>query len=590
MKLYRTALIKTTILASSCFAFFGCTDGDYDLSNVDTTIGVGGTGINLPGGNSTNAIKLDDLLDIDGSDFVSIQDNGDYVISKSDNSISPTHPKVATMNVSEPTIKTFDINLMSTSGAKSRAKRLPAITKDIDINADAFSFNYQYENAPKEIADLNTADLSTSMTITLEFSTSVKNAVTKFDNLSLSFPKYITISSVTNNTTAATVGTDNRVTFLNVPTASSLKFTVNFTRLNFKDANDDASNYLNFSNSSISMKGVVNVKGKCTMNITDYTAKDYTIKTKVETGGFTIIGANGKFNPSIDFDNIGSVSLSGVPDFLSEKDVVVDIYNPQIVLNMTSDLPLQGLVEGDLVSKDAAGKQIAKVHVPQFTIRPNASTSVCICRYKSAVTGTFDEIKEVSNLSDIIRTIPNSITFNVTAKGDPSTAASIQLGHEYTVTPKYTMTAPLAFDKDARIVYRDTLDDFNDDIKDIQLGDNGYVKLTATAENKVPVNLILSAYAIDTKGDSISTNDISIDVDKTIAASKDGTTAVSTDIVVTIKQKNKTAFKRFDGIIMKMVGASGESIKGIILNATKQTLILKNINASVVGGVIVDMN
>jgi hypothetical protein len=114
--------------------------------------------------------------------------------------------------------------------------------------------------------------------------------------------------------------------------------------------------------------------------------------------------------------------------------------------------------------------------------------------------------------------------------------------------------------------------------------------LTATAENKVPVNLILSAYAIDTKGDSISTNDISIDVDKTIAASTDGTTAVSTDIVVTVKQKNKTAFKRFDGIIMKMVGASGESIKGIILNATKQTLILKNINASVVGGVIVDMN
>lgn len=39
----------------------GCTDSDYDLSSVDSTIGVGGEGLELPT-SSTENIILDDVL------------------------------------------------------------------------------------------------------------------------------------------------------------------------------------------------------------------------------------------------------------------------------------------------------------------------------------------------------------------------------------------------------------------------------------------------------------------------------------------------------------------------------------------------
>ena len=58
----------------------GCTDSDYDLSSVDSTIGVGGEGLELPT-SSTENIILDDVLKLNNSDFVKIAANGDYMFN-----------------------------------------------------------------------------------------------------------------------------------------------------------------------------------------------------------------------------------------------------------------------------------------------------------------------------------------------------------------------------------------------------------------------------------------------------------------------------------------------------------------------------
>lgn len=49
----------------------GCTDNDFDLSKIDTTIGIGGDELTLPT-NSTENIMLDDFLELNNSDLVSI--------------------------------------------------------------------------------------------------------------------------------------------------------------------------------------------------------------------------------------------------------------------------------------------------------------------------------------------------------------------------------------------------------------------------------------------------------------------------------------------------------------------------------------
>ena len=66
----------------------GCTDSDYDLSSVDSTIGVGGEGLELPT-SSTENIILDDVLKLNNSDFVKIAANGDYMFNKDGDEATP---------------------------------------------------------------------------------------------------------------------------------------------------------------------------------------------------------------------------------------------------------------------------------------------------------------------------------------------------------------------------------------------------------------------------------------------------------------------------------------------------------------------
>ena len=60
---------KPSFLILSGMLMVSCTDGDFDLSHIDTTIGVGSEALQLPISN-TNQITLDNILDIDGSDII----------------------------------------------------------------------------------------------------------------------------------------------------------------------------------------------------------------------------------------------------------------------------------------------------------------------------------------------------------------------------------------------------------------------------------------------------------------------------------------------------------------------------------------
>ena len=83
----------------------GCTDSDYDLSSVDSTIGVGGEGLELPT-SSTENIILDDVLKLNNSDFVKIAANGDYMFNKDGDEATPSHPYINKIGWRRPTSTT----------------------------------------------------------------------------------------------------------------------------------------------------------------------------------------------------------------------------------------------------------------------------------------------------------------------------------------------------------------------------------------------------------------------------------------------------------------------------------------------------
>lgn len=587
------------LLVSSSFVLSGCRDTDYDLSNIDGLLGFGGDSITLPGNNSTDSIKLDDVLKLDNSDFVKIMSDGTYAFTKADANIPAAHPYISQVAVTSKQYTEKPYNVFGTSSAKRRnvIRRESGTTVSHTFSGPILSLHYIYKDVPTEIEDLEEATVNARYVITIKFADEIKNNIPIFKTLGITLPQYLEIASVTKDGSPLTL-TNNSVTLTNVPTSGSITFDVAIKGLDFK-VKPTTENKLIFSRSErlVDFSGNVDVNGSFDMDLSKSTTINKNIcniNSVMELSDCTLTGATGKFSPSIQFRNLGNVTLNNVPEFLTDKDVKIDLYNPQVDVTFTSDMNVTGLVDGVLVAKYEGRTDSVIVDVPQFTVKPNATTKVCICRDPSKVTGNYDQKLQVSNLSDIIKVIPKTITFYARAKADASVTSTIELGKRYTIQPSYSMYAPLSFADDACIVYRDTLNDWHSDVKDVCLSDGGYIKMTCNAVNQVPVYLTLSAYAIDLNGKEISSSEVEITVDRTIDASPDGIQAVTTPVTLKIMPKNQTVFKKLDGIVIKAVGASyasGKSpVSGVAINAYNQRLVLKNINVGLVGKVIYDLN
>lgn len=583
------------------FLLSGCTDSSYDVSDIDGTIGIGGDSLSLPGNNSTSSLMLKDILELQDSDFIKVDAAGYYLFEKNADNANTSSASVAQMSADPKKITGYDIVIPFSGSNNARKKARSKVSAD-DFLPYTYSntlsaFEYNFTDIPAEIKDLSSATVNATLTATIAFS-GLHSYFDKVSRISLTFPKFLKVTAVKNGSTTATPDANNQVTFADVSTNGTQTFKIVTSGLDFNATETDASNQLTFkAGESIYANGFVTVSmtlAKSDLVATALPTSNVTLGVNAEMDKLNITSATGKFAPSFNFDNLGNVTLNDIPNFLTDKDVCMDLYNPQINLNMNSSMPINGKITGTLVSKDAKGNQIASVSIPEMTVPKNANSVISI-RKQNETAGGDTSVVVVPNLSDVIKTIPYTISFeNVTAKGDASTTETIDLGKDYTITSKYSMSTPLTFDSDAKIVYRDSVNDWNKTVKDMAFKEengtiNGTIVITADATNQLPIYLTLSAYAIDANNDSISTDKISVVVDGTIAASADASTPASSAIKVTVKPKTNSIFKTLDGLQFKATGAASDGTNPIVgkrINERTQSLIFKNIKITKVGQIV----
>lgn len=581
----------------------GCTDNDFDLSKIDTTIGIGGDGLTLPT-NSTENIMLDDFLELNNSDLVSIADNGDYMFHKEGDDCTPAHPNIDKVVVTSQGINNnFKVAVTVPPSALLSGRRLSKRAKKIDlIKAGGKVAEFEYVgNAPKEIEDLTSAGVAAPVTIRVNLSNDLKGFVPKFKELTLQIPSYmhLDITSCSPNSYSYDPKT-GKITLTDVSTASNIVIEGKVNMLDFK-ATPTTNNKLTFV-ANKKNEGKVNMKGEIetsisfdeiNANVTSIPS-DLHLSAVMSMDDITITSAKGKFNPDIDLGNLGNIEINDVPDFLTGDEVNVNLHNPIIELKIGSDIAVTGKVSGTIVATFDNGKPNCSVAIPKMTIKPNANTRICICKHKEGVDATnYDEVVEVPNLSDIFATIPKTIKFNADASADATQEAEVKLGHQYTITPKYNITAPLAFDAGANISYTDSFDGWNEDIEDCEFAEGTYIELTADIENKLPAYLDVNADAIDVDGNKMSQDLIEVKVSNSIAASTDGVQAKTTPITITLREKKSGMLKKVDGLKYNIKLAAGEgndAIVGKTINAYHHTITAKNIKVKLVGKIIADFN
>ena len=586
----RVTLLLASLLVGG-FLVTGCTNSDYDFNEIDATMGFGGDGLELPA-SSTMDIPLKDVLDLEENGSVKLDDEGNYLFQLTGSGSSEANPKIEPIRLEG---RSYNANIPISLFASAKATRSLTASSGIPEVKEKM---FEYHGVDKSVKSLTKANMKpVTMKLTLGFS-GISSVISKIKKATLTLPGYLSLNRVVGDGNGMPIPTSSRIDIADISTSRDMVLTITSNELLFSE--QDA-----YGTLSIAEDGKIDMDGYFGLKIDDFeltgtpSTANMSIAAKVEVENIELTSATGVFDPEVNFGTLGEVDVTGVPDFLSDDNVVADLANPQILLTINNEMNVAATVKAT-VTATKSGQTTATVQLPEMYIEKNSvspTTQICICREKTPeLTAQYGEknVYAVSNLSTLINKIPDHVSIgNVEARADQSQEATVEFGKPYHITPSYEVYAPLAFGKDAVIEYSDQFDGWNDDIDDLELSENTYVRLTADAISKVPAALILEATPLGVGGADIS-NLIEVNIKKgEVSASTDGETAVTSPLEVEIREKVKGGLKQLDGLSYKIQGKAthnGTTVEGITLNANKHTLKLNNIKVKLVGKIIGDFN
>ena len=576
-------------MLSCCFlagglTLAGCsTDDSIDVGEVDTTIGVKLNNFTVPLGQAEK-ITLGDVLDLKDDDCISTTANGDYEFFKQGDAADPAHPQVDIINVSEKTSKDED-PFIGPSEKPAGFDLLPVGTTLTgtagSISKALNTFNYSAAK-PDDVLDLTTAEVEGEATIIVNFNTHLQGFIDKFTSFDIEFPAYMTLEEPTQGTLVG-----NKLKFGEVATNSTIYSKVKLKSLKFQEI--DAANKLVIQNGNITMLGDVKV---------DVTYPDLVKKnnssdiTKMQINGITsittvkITSATGKFDPKIDLDDIGDIKIDSkdVPDFLDDPQVNITLTDPQITLNINSDVDLDAVVDGTLTS--TFSNDSSKVKINNITIPRNQKSKILICRQpKTLPYQDYTAVYVVENLSDLMTKIPEKVTFKANARVDKTKAGTIKLGTPYTISTSYSFKAPLSLEAGSTIVYDDKTDGFYEDIdeNDIDLRGEAELVITGKVTNNSPLELTLDPTAIDVDGNALK--GIKLVSANTIKSNL--TDKTPSDLKITVTKDANVNLKdvKFDGIKFKATAVSKDATT---LNKDNHYININDLKISVNSEVSID--
>lgn len=589
-KQMKASLLLASLLTLG-FSLTGCTNDDYDFDQIDATMGFGSGELEIPASSTMN-IPLSDILELEEGGSVKIAANGDYLFQLTGSEASSASPMISPI-----VLRGNSYSNTLTLNASSAAKGTRAAGSHLSFVSPK-ELMFKYNGTDAAVKSLKSAEVAGEIELKINLTLGgLSSAITNINKVTLTLPGYLEISRVEGNGNGVPMVNGSKITVENVSTSSNLRLTIKAKKLDF-EKQDAYGKVVIDNNGSINMDGYFDLGIEA--HVTGVPTSALTIGANVNVNDITLKSATGIFDPEINISSLGDVTVTGVPDFLSEDGVRADLDNPQIILSIKNDMDAAAKVSAKVIStkngQNLATVQLPEMHIYKTTVTP--VTKICICRHKTAeLTDQYGaaNVYEVSNLATLINQhIPDHVQItDVEAKADLSQEMTIEFGRNYNVVPSYEIYAPLAFAEDAVIEYADDFDGWNDDLDDLELSEGTYVRLTADAQNLVPATLIVEATPLGLEGTDIS-NLIEVNVKKgTVKASADGVKAATSPLEIELREKVKGGLQKLDGLSYKVKGKAshdGTTVTGINLNSEKHTLKLENIKVKLVGKVIGNFN
>lgn len=558
-----------------------CVDSSFDFDkDFDWSINTGY--LAFPVG-KTDTIFLDDIIEIDEGDDLQIVPDADgngvageyHLIKDGEIDRASANVRMATVDGS-----TTHIDPITAADESSVVNPSGMITTQIsqtgDVKADAAGI----DDALKELGSLKAA-APTALTLNIKLEGNL-NFSTISGNLKVKFPSFLVFND-------PAVNANNEIQIpcselqLNVPYVRTLQL----TGYHFDGGLPVVNNEIHL-NEQVVITGETNVQlpsgGQVGSGV------KLQIVSTVLLADMSVDEATGIIQPEIDATRT-SVEISNLPDFLDDDETSLSVSNPVILFSAVNPLNAPVGLTGKMLGKKEDGTLISGSEVKfgagstdPILLQPG-SNLIALSRLGTGGPAGSQNIA-VANINNLIAKIPDVVEVEMQPAVSYDKYYSIRLGQDYEVSGNYNIDIPLSFEEGLNIVYTDSADDLNSDLKDLDFEE---AAVEFDAVNTIPLELEVKAENVtplDINKQPLS--DIKVEVEGGIAASADGKTSTRQTLLIKMTEQVKGAMSRLDAIRFRVTAVPGQAI-GITLRSD-QWMQLENIKVKVPKGINIDLN
>ena len=574
-------LMAAALLLTSLGITTSCIDSSYDLNkDIDMTISAGGEHLAIPVG-YTEKITLDKIIELDEGDDLQIVD-GEYHLLKKDN-IDETNTSVGTVTVAESENIIDAIPLTYSVSTPGATIVIPKEQSEGKINAEARGV----DKAVIEIGSL-AADMPTTLTLKFELGGGISIERVDIKTMTITFPDFIQFENENGLNGQTLTMTDVQIK----PSGFTKELKINKYAFGstYGEGNrveeENGDRILKIENQKITIEMqdiyVNNPQGSGSLSITP----------TVTLSEMAVSEVYGTIQPDIDVKPT-EVELNNLPDFLQDDEIRLDITNPVFSFNannpLNTDVEMDGVLTG---YKDGKVTKTVKIGSgnggASITLKPSGDKqqTISIVRDEKTVVEANATKVVVPNLNDIIETIPDRINVELKPAVKTEQYYTVNLGQDYTLNSAYDIDIPLSFGSNLKIVYEETLDNFDLDLEDVDIKK---AVLSINAVNTIPLAMEIkneNVSALDANGNVIK--DIDVTVEGTITESKDGKTEVSSTLNVNLNETAEGAISKLDGLKLKITAVPGQATDVQLLST--QWMQLKDMKLKIPNGIKVDLN
>ena len=328
--------------------------------------------------------------------------------------------------------------------------------------------------------------------------------------------------------------------------------------------------------------------------------QDIKITPNVSIGKMTVKSFTGKVYPEIEpVNEIIDLDLGEELEFLQNKNNNLSLADPQIKINLTTNFSIPIDLDIELNSMLGNGTFVGENITPDNGLvkipacgrdESEKTTTIIFNKNTDKVSDDGDSIYvQISRLSELLSTIPETVQFGLVAKADtsmtdPKDYHYADLSRELSVKANFDVVVPLAFDS-LYLEYTDTISGLNEDLFGTISGEfsNIKVRLKADILSTIPLGINLTAIPLDIEGNVI-TRGVEISTIQIKPGSEENTEAVPFVLDLAV---DKEMVNLLDALVIKAECLS-EKDKQSELRST-QYLHITDAVLQIPNGVVIDL-